>query len=81
MDSESQKAYDDDRRDEVARHPIYDPLNRGVAALGLADHAHDLGEERVGADLLGADEQPTRAVDRGGDDLAAGLLLGWDRLA
>ena len=57
-DNESQNANEDDRRDEVVRNLIDDPLNRGPAALGLADHAHDLGEERVGADLVGADEQP-----------------------
>ena len=68
-------------RHEVAGHLVDQPLDRGAAALGLADHADDLGQQRVGADLLGADQQAAGAVDRAADDLRARLLLHRDRLA
>ena len=79
-DSESQNADEDDGRDEVSCDLINHPLDRGTAALGFADHTHDLGEQRVRTDLLGFDEQPACAVDRSGDHLAAWLLLDWNRL-
>ena len=46
-------AIDDDHRHEPRRHDVGQPLNRRARSLRLADHAHDLREQRVGADALG----------------------------
>ena len=40
---------------------IGEPLNRRAAALRLADHPHDLREQRVGADAIRADERGCRS--------------------
>ena len=50
----------DDRRDEVRRPPVGEPLDRRAAALRLADHADDLREQRLGADALGAHDERCR---------------------
>ena len=42
----------DHRRHEVGRDAIGEPLNRRARALRLADHPHDLREQRVAADAL-----------------------------
>ena len=43
-----------DRRDEVAGHHVRQLLDRRTGALGLRDHMHDLGEQRLGAHALSA---------------------------
>ena len=48
------------RRHEKPRHPIDEALDRRPAALGLADHADDFRQQRVGADSLGPDQQAHR---------------------
>ena len=54
----------DDDRDEDAGHPIGQPLDRGLAGLGVVDELGDLRERRVGADSRGADDQAPAGVDR-----------------
>ena len=52
------------RRHEVARHRVGQALNRRAAALRLGHHPHDLRQQRVGADALGAHHEAAGAVDR-----------------
>ncbi len=47
-------------------------LDGGLGALGLADHAHDLAEHRVAADVRRTHHERAVAVDGGADDLVAG---------
>ena len=39
---------------------VGEPLDRRAAALRLADHAHDLRQQRVAADALGAHHEACR---------------------
>src|SRR5262249_47114011 len=66
---------------EIARHLVSPALDRRPAALGLADEADDLSQERVAADALGAHEQAAGAVYSGAGDFRARLLGDGDRLA
>ena len=50
----------DDGRHEPRGDPIGEPLDRRAAALRLADHPHDLREQRVAADALGPHHQRCR---------------------
>ncbi len=50
------------------------------AALGLRDHADDLGQQGVGPYPVGADEQAPIAVERAADHLRPRLLLHGNRL-
>ena len=63
-----------DRRHEIRGDPIGQPLNRRAAALRLADHPHDLREQRVAPTRSARIEQRARAVDhRAADHAIAGL--------
>ena len=55
------------RRDEIARDHVGQALDRRPGPLGLADHAHDLGQQRLGPDALGPHDQAAGAVDRAAD--------------
>ena len=54
---------DHDRRNEIAGDRVGQPLDRRTAALGLADHPHDLGQQRFAADALGPHHEAAGAVD------------------
>ena len=49
-----------DGRDEPAGDHVGQPLNRRAAALGFADHADDLRQQRVRADPLGPHDEARR---------------------
>ena len=72
----------DHGRHEPARRPGRPAAGsaRGCAAP-RATIAHDLREQRVRADALGAHHERPRAVDGAADDRVARLLLDRDRLA
>ena len=53
-------AIDDDRRHEPRRDAIGEPLHGRARALRLRDHVHDLREQRLAADALGAHQQTCR---------------------
>ena len=61
----------DDDRDEHARDPVRQPLDRRLAGLGVLDEPGDLGQRGVGADLGRADDQAPAGVDRRARDLGA----------
>ena len=65
----------DDRRNEPAGDQVGQPLDRRAAALGLGDHPHDLGKQRVAADPLGLEQEGAAGVDRAAGHAAAGFLL------
>src|SRR3546814_18661601 len=58
-----------------------DLLDRRFRRLGRLDHADDLGEHRVAADLGGAEPEGAGLVDGGPDAGVAGLLGDGDRFA
>jgi hypothetical protein len=51
-DDEGQCGNLDDRRDEVGGDDVGQALNGGAGTLGLAHHAHNLGEERLASHTL-----------------------------
>ena len=53
-----------DRLHEIRGDEIGEALHRGAGALRLGHHVHDLREQRVRADALGADDERSLAVDR-----------------
>ena len=70
----------DERRRDHGRHEpagdlIGQPLDRRAAALRLRHHLHDLRQQRVAADLVGAHDEAAGAVERAADH-ACVLLLG-----
>ena len=82
-----QKPYDespqrdqDDRGHEVAGHGVGQPLDGGPGTLGFPNHADDLGQHGVGADLGGFVAQRSGLVDGGADHLIPRLLGDRDRL-
>ena len=68
-------------RNEIARHDVGQALNRRAAPLGVGHHPHDLREQRIGADPLGAHHEAAAGVDGGADDAVARTLEHRDRLA
>ena len=60
-----------DARHEVRRDLIGQALNRRAGPPRLAHHADDLGEHRIGPDVLGPHDQAAGAVDRATDHLVA----------
>ena len=70
-----------DGRHEIARNHVGQSLNRRPAALRFADHSHDLREQRVASDALGAHDKRTCAVDGSAGDSIAGMFFGRHRLA
>ena len=49
-----------DGRHEVARDGVGQPLDRRAAALRLADHSDDLGQQRLGAHAFGPHDEAAR---------------------
>ena len=80
-DDEGQDRNGDDRRNEIARDTIGEPLDRGARPLRVADHAHNLREQRVAADALGAHGYAAVDRNRGTDDAIAWRLVHRHRLA
>ena len=64
----------DHQRHEPAGDLIGEPLDRRARALRLRHHLHDLREQRVAADLVGAHDEGAALVDRAGDHVRALLL-------
>ena len=71
----------DHRRHEPAGDLVGEPLDRRARALRLRHHLHDLRQQRVAADLVGAHHEAAGLVERAGDDLGAGLLGDRHRFA
>ena len=80
-DDERDDRDDDDDRDEPTGDVIREPLNRRARTLRLADHAHDLSQQRLGADTLGFHDERSGAVDGAARHLAARPFFHRDRLA
>ena len=72
--AERDQRHDDNDWHEPAGNLIGQPLDRRARALRVRHHLHDLGQQRVAADLLGAHDEAAGLVERAGDDLAAGFL-------
>ena len=70
----------DHDRDEHARDAVGEPLDRGLAGLGVADEPRDLRQRGVGADPGGAHDEAPARVDPGARDRVPGLLLDRHRL-
>jgi hypothetical protein len=64
----------DHQRHEPAGDAVGEALDRRARALGLGHHLHDAGEQRLGADLLGAHRKGAGLVERAAGDLGAGRL-------
>ena len=64
---ERHERHRDHRRHEPAGDLIGQPLDRRAAALRLRHHLHDLRQQRVAADLVGAHHEAAAAVDRAAD--------------
>ena len=60
---------------EVARHEIREPLDRGLRRLRLLDQSDDLRQERLLTDPHGAEAERAAGVERAADDLIARLLV------
>ena len=72
---------DEHDRHEHRRDAVDEPLDGGLRALRLLDHAHDLREERVGADPRHTEPEGAAAIQRPARDVVAGALLDRQRLA
>ena len=70
-----------DGRHEPARDQVGEAGDRRPRALGLFDQAHDLRERRLGAHAGGAERERAGRVQRGADDLVAGLFDHRQRFA
>ena len=80
-DDEGQDRHGDDRRDEIARDPIGEPLDRCARTLRVADHPHNLREQRVAADAFRAHGHAAVDRNRSADDPVARRLVHRHRLA
>ena len=60
-----------DDRDEDPADPVGQPLDRGLAALGAADHLDDLGEGGLAPDPGRPEDEAAGRVQRRPDDLVA----------
>ena len=69
------------RRHEDRRDLVGEPLNGRAAALGFGHHVHDLPEQRVAADALGAHDETAGAVDGAAGHLVADGLFHRERFA
>jgi hypothetical protein len=76
-----QQRHAHDRRHEPRRDAVGQRLHRRAAALRLRDRAHDLRQQRVVADAVGAQHQCRGAVDRARGQRSAGGLVDRQRLA
>ena len=68
-------------RHEDARDLVGEPLNGRAAALGFGDHVHDLPEQRVATDPLGAHDETAGAIDGAARHLVADGLFHRERFA
>ncbi len=66
-DDERAQGDEDHGGDEDGRHPVDDPLDRGLAGLGLLDQADDLGQDRGLADRFRTDPDESFEVHRPSD--------------
>ncbi len=62
-------------------YPVGEPLDSGLAGLGLLDELGDLGQGGVGTDPGRPDDQPSASVDGGAGNRIAGADLHGYRLA
>ncbi len=68
-------------RHEDARDLVGETLNGRAAALGFGNHVHDLPEQRVAANPLGAHDETAGAVDGAARHLVADGLFHRERFA
>ena len=68
-------------RHEDARDLVGETLNGRAATLGLGDHVHDLPEQRVATNSLGAHDETAGAIDGATRHLVAGGLFHRERFA
>src|SRR6185437_3906411 len=68
-------------RDEHGADPVGQPLDAGLARLGLLDQLEHVGELGVGADAFGPDDQAAGQHDGAAGDRVAGGGVDRDRLA
>ena len=71
---------DDDGRHEPGRDLVGQPLDRRAAALRLADHLHDLRQQRLAPTFSACMTRLPRAVERAADHLVAGTLFDRQRI-
>ena len=69
------------RRHEISGNHVGQALDRRARTLCLAHHVHDLSEQRIGADALGAHQQAAGTVHRGADQARARSLFHRDGFA
>ena len=68
-------------RHEDARDLVGETLNGRAAALGFGNHVHDLPEQRVAADSLGAHDETAGAIDGAARHFVADGLFHRERFA
>ncbi len=68
-------------RHEDARHLVGEPLNGRAAALGFANHIHDLPKQRIASNSLGAHDETAGAVDGAACHFIADGLFHRERFA
>jgi hypothetical protein len=68
-------------RHKIRRDLIGQALDRGAGPSRLVHHADDLGEHRVGPDVLGPNDQAAGAVDRATDNPVTRSSSHRDRFA
>ena len=78
---ERQRRDHEDQRHEHLAHPVGEPLDRRLGALGALDQLDDPREGGLATHVRRAHHERARGVDRGADDLVAGRLGDRDRLA
>ena len=66
-------------RHENARDLVGETLNGRAATLGFGNHVHDLSEQRVAADPLGAHDETARAIDGAARHLVADSFFHRER--
>ena len=73
--AKASKRNSDDQRHEPRRHLIGQPLDRRARALRRSHHLHDLREQRVAPDLVGAHDEAAALIERAGNDFASAVLV------
>jgi len=80
-EEESQRGGQQEGGQEVAGKAVGEALDGGLAEAGFLDQAGDAGERGVVAGARDADAKKAVTVERAGEDLGAGVLVGGKRLA
>ena len=80
-DDESNHSHQHHRRNEVGGHHVGQALDGGAAALGFADQADDVGQQRLAAHALGPHDEAAGAVDGAAGDVVALDFLHRDGFA